>query len=191
MHGDIENMAIEIGQVETDDERSSVFSLRILVFVNEQLVPIEEELDGYDVTATHFLVRVRTSTHDRRWLIIATARLVDKGDGVGKVGRVAVMAEYRGLGFGACLMRFIENHARVRGYRRLELEAQRHDIPFYEKLGYIAEGRIFLDANIEHRYMSLRLTRKSAPDNAAAVREDGGQDLSKELQWGHHPDQSP
>jgi predicted GNAT family N-acyltransferase len=161
---------VDIELVETTEDKATVFALRMLVFVEEQRVPPEEELDAYDVTATHFLVRVRGPLDTFPPRIVATARLVDKGDGIGKIGRVAVLAEFRGMGLGAALMQYIETYSRKIGYRRLDLEAQCRAIPFYQKLGYVAEGEVFQDANIEHRHMSKRLTRASVLSGAA---EDG------------------
>lgn len=140
--------AVRAGLVTTSEEREAIFALRMIVFVEEQNVPPEEELDAYDVTATHFLASTEQGE------IIGTARLLDKGEGTGKVGRVAVLKEWRGKSIGALLMNEVERHARGSGYRRLILDAQCYAIPFYAKLGYIAEGDIFLDANIEHRFMT-------------------------------------
>jgi predicted GNAT family N-acyltransferase len=173
-------MDIEIGLVETAGDLAAVFALRMLVFVEEQRVPVDEELDIDDVTATHFLVRACKSAFDEPGLIVATARLVDKGNGIGKIGRVAVVPGYRRKGLGAGLMQFIERYARVHHFRCLVLEAQCYAIPFYEKLGYIAEGAIFLDANIEHRNMSMALIPDPTPAEAAAVRVCGCPDVRKE-----------
>lgn len=150
-------MSIEVVRVKCDTELQEAFSVRMQVFVIEQKVPEEEELDAYDASAIHLLARVKTSTQDSK--IVGTARLLDKGNGLGKIGRVAVLKEYRGMGVGAALMAKLEMTTIEEGFREIVLEAQLHAIPFYEKLGYIAEGGIFLDANIEHRLM-----RKSNPD---------------------------
>ncbi len=138
-------------------EREAVFAIRMLVFVEEQAVPPEEELDALDVTATHFLVRQSGIATDDLWGIIGTARLVDKGAGTGKVGRVAILREHRGRGAGALLMRYVEETAHAQNFTRLILDAQLYAIPFYAKLGYIAEGEIFLDSGIEHRLMTKTL----------------------------------
>jgi predicted GNAT family N-acyltransferase len=149
--------SIRIAVAQTAEEREAVFALRLRVFVEEQNVPVEEELDAYDDVATHFMAVDETSESSSASRIIATARLVDKGDGLGKIGRVAVHAAYRGRGVGAQLMRFIHAFAYRAGYGRLWLEAQCYAIPFYEKLGYVAEGEVFLDASIEHRHMRRML----------------------------------
>lgn len=148
-----EHMEYEAALVTTAAERETVFALRMVVFVEEQAVPPEEELDAYDLTATHFLLR-RGGTPGE---IVGTARLLNKGDGTGKIGRVAILQAQRGKGLGVQLMRFVEATAKAQGYRRLNLDAQCYAIPFYEKLGYVAEGDIFLDAGIEHRFMSKAL----------------------------------
>jgi predicted GNAT family N-acyltransferase len=143
----------EAAIVQSTEERAAVFAVRMTVFVEEQAVPPEEELDAFDVVATHFLACDLTLPAGDPAAIVGAARLVDKGDSVGKVGRVAVLRAHRGRGIGALLMRKIEQIARAQGFTRLDLDAQCYAIPFYAKLGYVAEGEIFLDANIEHRKM--------------------------------------
>lgn len=143
--------------VTSKDELEAIYAIRVEVFVEEQAVPIEEELDAYDLTAQHFVIRTAQKPADDCNSILGTARLIDKGDKTGKIGRVAVVKQYRGKGAGACLMRYIEVFAKERGFQKLILDAQFYAIPFYEKLGYIAEGGIFLDANIEHRFMKKSL----------------------------------
>ena len=145
------------GLVQTNEEREAVFAVRMIVFVEEQQVPPEEELDVLDVTATHFLARLAEAAPNDAEAIVGTARLVDKGEGKGKIGRVAVLREHRGKGVGALLMRQAEQTARDQGFTYLALDAQCYAIPFYEKLGYVAQGDVFLDCAIEHRYMSKPL----------------------------------
>jgi len=139
-------------------ERSAVFAIRLQVFVVEQNVPPAEEWDEFDLTATHFLVRrLRLSASPVPEDIIGTARLIDMGKQIGKVGRVAILPEHRGRGAGSCLMYFVEGTARSHGFSRLALDAQCLAIPFYARLGYVAHGPVFLDADIEHRHMTKTL----------------------------------
>ena len=154
-HVSDENNRYEAAPVQTSAEREAVFAVRMTVFVEEQAVPPEEELDAYDVAAAHFLARLASDPDPSG--IVGTARLIDKGHSVGKIGRVAVLRNHRGHGVGALLMRRVEQAARSTGYTELILEAQCHALPFYEKLGYVAEGDIFLDCNIEHRLMRKSL----------------------------------
>ena len=73
------------------------------------------------------------------------------------IGRVAVLKELRGKGYGKQLMLALHDEARKRGFQRLRLGAQLHAISFYESLGYTVSGDVFLDAGIEHRRMDLLL----------------------------------
>lgn len=147
----------EAALVTTPEERAAVFAVRLIVFVEEQAVPPEEELDALDETAIHFLARQVSPPPDEPPGIVGAARLVDKGGGVGKIGRVAVLQAHRGRGVGVLLMRLAEETARAQGMTDVVLDAQCQAIPFYAKLGYVEEGDIFLDANIEHRAMRKQL----------------------------------
>ncbi len=140
--------------VVSPQDRKEAYDIRTRVFVDEQKVPVEEELDAYDEDAAHFLIE---SPGPNAPHAIATARLIDKGHGVAKIGRVAVLADYRGRGLGAMLMRYVEDYACERGFIRLVLDAQIKALAFYARLGYVAEGEVFLDAGIEHRFMSKTL----------------------------------
>ena len=126
-----------------------VLALRTVVFVVEQSVPLEEEVDGLDDPATHVAVRVAGA-------LVGTARL-RVVDGRGKIERVAVDGRRRGTGLGRVVMAAIEDQARVSGCPEALLAAQIQVLGFYERLGYVAEGPVFLDANIEHRWMRKSL----------------------------------
>lgn len=128
-----------------EDDRSAALAIRHRVFVEEQGVPVEEEQDAYDAEAVHVLVTVDG-------VPAGTARMVGA-----KIGRVAVLPEYRGRGLGGALMACLTAEARRRGLEELVLDAQVQVIPFYERLGYRAEGPEFMDAGIRHRRMRRAL----------------------------------
>lgn len=138
-------MAVVIRPSRNERDRRACYAVRIAVFVEEQKVPLEEEIDAEDEKAWHFVV-------EDAGRVVGTARLVAKGDGVGKIGRVALLPEYRGRGIGRDLMGYVMD-AGFRHFETLILDAQIRVIPFYEKLGFKAEGDVFLDAGIEHRRM--------------------------------------
>jgi len=142
-------MPIKINTARTEAERAQCFAIRMEVFVEEQQVPAELELDDYDNVATHLLL-----TEDGTPL--ATARLVDK-HGIAKIGRVAVVKAARGRGLGLRVMRAVLEEARSQGFAEAMLDSQTYAIPFYEKLGFAAEGEEFDDAGIPHRLMRRRL----------------------------------
>ena len=125
-------------------------TIRIKVFVEEQLVPLEEERDAYDDTALHFGVFVEDK-------MVGTGRvvLIDKK---GKIGRVAILPEYRGFGIGTKLMETILRTCEEQGLTEAFLGAQLQALDFYGKLGFSAEGPIFDDGGIPHRLMRRSLT---------------------------------
>ncbi|UXU63683.1 GNAT family N-acetyltransferase [Staphylococcus agnetis] len=139
-----------IKKVESDKEYRDVLSIRMTVFVDEQNVPKEEEIDEFEQTATHFIA------YDGNGKALATARyrIVDS---IVKVERVAVLKEARGLGLGRQLMLFLEKNALNQGYTHFKLGAQTHAIPFYETLGYAAYGDQFLDGGIPHYFMKKQV----------------------------------
>mgnify|MGYP001131698286 CR=1 FL=1 len=118
------------------------FGIRMRVFVEEQGVPLDEELDEDDIHALHYLVRDGE-------IPAAAARLVPKSDGVAKVGRVAVLPSYRRQGVGTKLMTYILD-GDARSYEEVILDSQLTAVGFYERLGFVAEGDEFLDAGIPH-----------------------------------------
>ena len=131
------------------DDLSSCFVLRREVFVEEQAVPEELERDEHDADALHFLAAWEGRP-------VGTARMLLKGD-TGKIGRVCVLRPMRGRGIGAALIRAAVEELRARGFSRAKLGSQVHAIPFYEGLGFVAEGPVYDDAGIPHRDMTLGL----------------------------------
>ncbi len=125
-------------------------ALRRQVFIEEQGVSPEEDIDGLDPSATHLLALV-----DGR--PVGTARLLEQGD-TGKIGRVCVLPAARGAGLGAALIRAaVEEFRRRPGIARVKLGAQTHALAFYEKLGFRAFGPEYMDAGIPHRDMAMTL----------------------------------
>ncbi len=130
--------------------------IRRRVFIDEQKVPEELEIDEYDAERAWG----RSAIHALLWKdgqAVATGRLVleDGSEHYAHVGRVAVLIEERGSGIGRTLMRALQERAHKLGYPGITLAAQLHAVGFYEKLGYVARGEGFLDAGIEHRWMDL------------------------------------
>ncbi|MBC8103773.1 MAG: GNAT family N-acetyltransferase [Cytophagales bacterium] len=133
-------------------DRAACMAIRFEVFVDEQRVPPELEPDEYDDSALHLLAYDPDTE-----VAVGTARLVDKGNGLAKIGRVAVRRAWRGSGVGAALMRFALAESSARGFTMAALDAQTYVIPFYERLGFAAEGPVFDDAGIPHRHMRRAL----------------------------------
>ncbi len=130
-------------------EQDPITSLRHRVFVQGQGVSEEEELDGLDAldTTLHFL-----GFCDQR--PIATGRILQSG----KIGRICVLEDYRGRGYGKRLLMTMVRHAlEEAGLTRLYLHAQLNALPLYEKCGFVAEGEVFMEAGIKHRRMTQNL----------------------------------
>ena len=150
-----------VAVVTTPEEMQEALAVRRAVFIEEQRIDEDEEIDRYDgdpatvADAVHVLGRL-----DGR--PVATARLLlDQPDGEHPhIGRVAVLKEQRGRYWGVGVMEALHDEARRRGYAGVTLGAQEYAVGFYAKLGYFARGEVFLDAGIEHRWMDLMFEDK-------------------------------
>jgi len=143
---------MEIRRID-DDRIEDALSVRRAVFVDEQGVPEDREIDGKDGDATHFVA------YDGGDPVgVARLRPYGKGDAeTAKVERVAVLADRREDGLGRELMATTEETARDEGYTEVVLHAQLPVVSFYTGLGYDPVGEPFEDAGIEHREMRKRL----------------------------------
>ncbi len=143
---------LEIKVVETEQELKSAYSLRRTVFVNEQNVPEEIEYDEYDHSALHVICKLG----DR---VVGTGRVVFFDDGA-KIGRVAVLKEYRKQGIGTIITKKLiaisHNNDVENVYANVQLIAR----GFYAKLGFKEVGDIFYEADIKHVKMVLGIMEK-------------------------------
>jgi len=141
----------------TRRELNKAFSIRLRVFVGEQGVPREIELDSDDRRAIHYLAFIG----DRA---VGTTRvLIQRGEA--KIGRMAVLKSYRGRGVGRALLRRAVSLARKNDVKAIILHAQVPVIGFYEKMGFRCVGRTFAEAGIPHRKMTLTRVDQVAVDN--------------------------
>jgi len=122
-------------------------AIREQVFIIEQLVPVELEWDEHDESAIHLLGTNSASKP------IGCARIL-KG---GSIGRMAVLAEWRGLGVGKSLLSAAIDICRKHQFPVATLSAQTYAIGFYEKSGFTVCSEEYMDAGIPHRDMSLKL----------------------------------
>jgi predicted GNAT family N-acyltransferase len=151
----IMNLSVEV--VSWPQAASRLRAIRTEVFVLEQQVPAALEWDGLDEEAMHVLAHAGGEA-------VGTARLLIEG-ATGRVGRMAVRKAWRKRGVGgAMLVRLIEL-ARARNCREVYLHAQTHALDFYARHGFVAEGALFMEAEIAHRGMRL-LLRPSKPRDA-------------------------
>jgi len=138
-------------RVASDADQQAAFAVRHAVFVLEQGVPVEEELDARDADAVH-VVAV-----DPRGAVVGTCRVLRDDATTARIGRMAVLAPHRGRGYAQALVALAERQAAADGAERIVLDAQLTAQEFYRRCGYNAHGPVFVDAGIDHISMTKRL----------------------------------
>jgi len=126
--------------------RAEAQRIRFTVFVEEQRVPPELEMDEHDPRCIHALALADGHA-------IGTGRLLPDGH----IGRMAVLKEWRGRGAGRALLRALVEAARRRGDREVALNAQVQALGFYRAEGFEPEGPVYQEAGIDHQVMRRRL----------------------------------
>jgi predicted GNAT family N-acyltransferase len=132
-----------VREVGWDSSSTTLIAIRTEVFVKEQNVPAELEIDGMDNDSYHFLATLTDGTH------VGTARLMKSG----QIGRMAVLEPYRNAGIGQKLLVSAIAKAQTLGIAEIFLHAQVHALDFYMRNGFEAFGSEFDDAGISHRAM--------------------------------------
>lgn len=136
--------------VESAEDFENALAVRLRVFVQEQSVPIEEEVDDQDNQAVHAIAELDG-------MIVATGRLILQQFPIAYIGRMAVDIDYRRYGIGGNLLIFLEGQARDVGAGKVILHAQEYVKSFYVSHGYEEQGEVFMEANIPHILMSKTL----------------------------------
>jgi Predicted acyltransferase len=136
-------MTLKVFKITTIAEFCDAVSIRLNVFEIEQGIPCEIEIDEYDKAADHFLI-----TADG--IPAGCARMIYKDHDTVKLGRIAVLKEYRKHGIGKALCDFMINEASAKGYKKAMLGAQIQAVGFYEKIGFQSYGDSYLEGGIDH-----------------------------------------
>lgn len=123
--------------------RAHAAPIRFTVFVEEQGVPPDIELDEQDAHSIHAIVFEGKQA-------VATGRLLPDGH----IGRMAVLKPWRGRGIGSALLESLIGAARRRGERKIVLSAQVHAVEFYRRHGFQPEGEVYEEAGIAHQEMT-------------------------------------
>jgi predicted GNAT family N-acyltransferase len=129
-----------------EEARDEAGPIRFAVFVDEQRVPAEIELDEHDAASLHVIARSGQKA-------VGTGRLLPDGH----IGRMAVLKDWRGQGVGAAMLTHLVDIARARGAKEVALSAQTHALGFYRRHGFVEEGPEYQDAGIPHQSMRKRL----------------------------------
>ena len=120
--------------------------IRFTVFVEEQRVPADLEMDENDAASLHALAYGDGQA-------IGTGRLLPDGH----IGRMAVLKDWRGRGAGRAMLRRLIEAARQRGHREVALSAQVHALEFYRAEGFEPDGPVYEEAGIPHQSMRRKL----------------------------------
>ncbi len=150
---------IEVEEIRTWAQMEQAIRLRISVFAGELGIPELDEIDEYDLprawgqTSVHALGRLGAGM-----MPVATARLMIDYPITepAHIGRVAVARWVRRQGYGRIVMSYLEAEARRRGFPGVILHAQVGAVPFYEALGYVKQGPVFVEVGLDHQMMELR-----------------------------------
>jgi predicted GNAT family N-acyltransferase len=126
-------------------------AVRTAVFVHEQGIAPEDEWDADDATALHAVL------FDVNGQALGNARLLQPSATVAKVGRMAVLKDARGNGYGARLLQALIRCARQRRHKEVRLSAQRTAEGFYAAYGFVVVGEPFDEVGIPHVEMRLTL----------------------------------
>ncbi len=135
---------LDIHPVKNEKELQLVHHIRTEVFVHEQDVSPQEEFDGWDDTATHFI-----TYYQKKPVGCARIRFND----CVKLERIAIRKPYRRRGFGMHLTQFLIQYAHSYSPSRICIHAQLQVRSFYKKCGFQEEGEVFLEAGIKHIVM--------------------------------------
>jgi len=141
-------------KITDEQDLQTAFVIRQKVFIEEQEVPEEEELDEFDTldaACDHILVYYNEQP-------VGTGRL-RVVDGYGKLERICILIEFRKFGLGKVIIQSLEEIAFEKGLTKSKLNAQSYAEGFYEKLGYKREGEEFMDCGIPHILMKKQFNR--------------------------------
>ncbi|KAB8139083.1 GNAT family N-acetyltransferase [Gracilibacillus oryzae] len=140
---------MDIKIVENEQMLQDAYSVRYTVFVDEQNVPEELEIDELESEAIHFVGYIGDKP-----VAASRMRFVE---GYGKMERICILHEYRGRNFGKELLIYMEKVAKEKGMDKSKLNGQTQAESFYKKLGYETVSGEFMDAGIPHVTMTKAL----------------------------------
>ena len=142
---DQKNYSIE--QIKDQTNLNYALAIRAIVFIEEQKCPFDEEVDSYDLlnnpNVIHFIVKENNQP-------IATARVIFPEEHEVKLGRIAILKDFRRKGLGTHFMKHLIQRLKTDRYTHISIHAQEHLQSFYEELGFCREGDIFDEAGIPH-----------------------------------------
>jgi predicted GNAT family N-acyltransferase len=137
---------IKVFETTWRESEAALRAIRIPVFIIEQLVTPEFEWDDIDATAVHLLASYNNAP-------IGCLRIINYH----KIGRMAVLKDFRGIGLGAALLLAAVAICKTHGSKNVVLSAQTHAIEFYKKAGFKVTSDVYCDVDIPHVDMQITL----------------------------------
>ena len=140
---------LQIKKVHDKNDFKKAIAIRKKVFIKEQKVPLDIEIDGLDPEAEHFIAYFNNKP-------IGCARIRTK-DYHAKLERIAIIKEFRGKGYGKELTKFLISYCKQNNFKEICLNSQIYVSDFYKKLGFKAKRNHFFEAGIEHVEMIMKI----------------------------------
>ena len=134
--------SIRIKLVRNKEDLDNVLRVRKAVFIKEQDVPEEIEIDEFDKTAKHIMVLYKNKP-----IGCARIRLINKK---AKLERIAILKKYRGNGFGKILMDYLIDYCKNNNVKEIMMNSQYYLKDYYNKFGFKPRGKTFMEAGIKH-----------------------------------------
>ena len=141
---------LKIKLVKSKEDLEQTINIRKEVFIKEQNVPLDIEIDGLDLESEHFIAYLGKDP-------IGCAR-IRFNKKYARLERIAILKKHRCNGFGTELTKFLIDYCRKQNYGEIVIHSQNYVIDFYKKLGFKTRGETFLEADIEHKEMYLDLS---------------------------------
>lgn len=140
---------IDIHITKNREEIKEIMKIREEVFIKEQNVPHEDEVDGLGNSSEHVILYYNNKPS-------GTAR-IRKVNGKIKLERIAILSQVRGKGLGEKLVKFLVEYSKEKNVKEVYMHAQYYLVNFYAKFGFKQRGDTFYDAGIKHIEMYLEL----------------------------------
>ena len=141
---------LKIKKIRTKKDLEKALKIREIVFIKGQKVPRKRERDGLEDKCVHFLAKYENK-------YIATARIRPLNKKEVKFERIAVLKSHRKKGIGLALVKHMIKYCKRNKFKKISLGAQFHSLKFYKKAGFETVGIIFLDVNIKHKKMIMKI----------------------------------
>lgn len=136
-------------EIKPSEDFSDSYEIRKTVFVEEQRIPIENEMDGLDAECFHIVLYNDAAP-------VGSGRLYIHDD-IARLGRIAVLKNERGKGYATVICNALIDIARREKAKLVTLDSQSYVASLYEKLGFVREGGEFLEEGILHIKMNMQL----------------------------------